>query len=136
MVPWQHPWLCRALFGRESQTYTFGAAPDGPFPRYFQGQIDEAAIYHRALTLQEIQLHYQYGQAGVSYDSDIIPPSVVSILRASPSPTAAASVDFTVTFSEPVSGVDTTDFVPNTSGITGRVLHRRERFGHNLYRNS
>ena len=51
----------------EADVY-IGAAPDGPFPRYFQGQIDEAAIYHRALTLQEIQLHYQYGQAGFSYD--------------------------------------------------------------------
>ncbi|HPM80938.1 MAG TPA: Ig-like domain-containing protein, partial [Candidatus Anammoximicrobium sp.] len=36
-------------------------------------------------------------------------PSVSSILRANPSPTNAASVAFTVTFSRPVTGVDTGD---------------------------
>jgi hypothetical protein len=37
-------------------------------------------------------------------------PIVTSIIRANPSPTNAANVDFIVTFSEPVDGVDTSDF--------------------------
>lgn len=44
------------------------------------------------------------------------PPLVLSSLRASADPTSAATVDFTVTFSEPVSGVDTDDF----RAITGQ----------------
>lgn len=45
--------------------------------------------------------------------------AVSSIVRAGASPTSAASVDFTVTFNRAVSGVDTSDFVLATSGITG-----------------
>src|SRR6185436_633420 len=37
-------------------------------------------------------------------------------IRASTNPTAAASVDFTVTFSETVTGVDSADFVLTTTG--------------------
>ena len=38
---------------------------------------------------------------------DVTPPTVLSITRVDPSPTNLTSVDFTVTFSEPVNGVDT-----------------------------
>jgi len=49
---------------------------------------------------------------------DTISPSVTSINRASPaeSTTSASSVSFTATFSEPVSGVDATDFSVVTTG--------------------
>ena len=43
-------------------------------------------------------------------------PTVVSITRADPNPTSAASVRFTVTFSEPVTGVDASDFALTTTG--------------------
>ena len=46
-------------------------------------------------------------------------PIVVSSALASLNPTAAASVDFTVTFSKPVTGVDATDFVLTSSGLSG-----------------
>ena len=50
-------------------------------------------------------------------------PSVIEILRADPDPTAASSVDFTVVFSESVTGVDATDFLLTTSGeITGALV--------------
>ena len=45
-------------------------------------------------------------------------PIVHSILRASPNPTSAASVNFTVTFSETVTGVDLSDFTLTTSGVS------------------
>ncbi|MBI5962595.1 MAG: hypothetical protein HY863_03900 [Chloroflexi bacterium] len=38
------------------------------------------------------------------------PPTVLSIVRADANPTGAANVNFTVTFSEPVTGVGTADF--------------------------
>ena len=50
---------------------------------------------------------------------DSTPPTVTSITRADPNPTNAASVHFTVTFSEPVSGVDKTDFKVPPDGVTG-----------------
>jgi hypothetical protein len=35
---------------------------------YFYGKIDEVAIYNRALTLEEIQQHYQNGLNGLGYE--------------------------------------------------------------------
>ena len=50
-------------------------------------------------------------------------PSVVSSDRAGPYPTNAASVDFYVTFSETVTGVDTTDFdVFTTGAVSGAAV--------------
>lgn len=45
-------------------------------------------------------------------------PFLISSLRADPSPTAAESVRFTVTFSESVVGVDVADFVLSVSGLS------------------
>ena len=44
-------------------------------------------------------------------------PSVTSIVRANPNPSNAESVDFVVTFSEPVTGVDMGDFIPVVQGV-------------------
>lgn len=49
-------------------------------------------------------------EGGAVYAIDRIAPEVVSIVRADPNPTTAASVDYTVTFSEPVAGVEPDDF--------------------------
>ncbi|MBI5352064.1 MAG: hypothetical protein HZB50_05455 [Chloroflexi bacterium] len=59
--------------------------------------------------------------AGASYSVDRTPPSVVSIVRESGETTTATSVNFIVTyfivtFSEPVRGVDRTDFAPFITG--------------------
>ena len=58
---------------------------------------------------------------GVRYDIgafelDNTPPTVVSVARANTNPTKLASVHFTATFSEPVSGVNTTDFTLTKAG--------------------
>ena len=50
---------------------------------------------------------------------DSTAPTVVSSVRANASPTNAVSVNFTVTFSESVTGVDTSDFNLTKTGITG-----------------
>jgi hypothetical protein len=51
---------------------------------------------------------------------DTAPPSVLSSVRADANPTSKRNVKFTVTFSEPVTGVDTTDFtLTKTGAITG-----------------
>ncbi len=51
--------------------------------------------------------------------SDTTPPTVTSIVRASTSPTSASSVNFTVTFSENVTGVAVADFSLTTTGVSG-----------------
>ncbi len=49
---------------------------------------------------------------------DPTPPWVVSIQRADPNPTYAATVHYTVTFNEPVTGVNISDFTLTMSGVT------------------
>lgn len=50
---------------------------------------------------------------------DLTPPAVSSITRVNLDPTNAASLSFTVIFSEPVTGVDTTDFTVTATGPVG-----------------
>ena len=57
--------------------------------------------------------------AGDVYDIVKTIPTVTDIIRTGISPTSNQSVDFTVTFSEAVTGVDETDFVLTTSGPSG-----------------
>src|SRR5262249_6795146 len=59
------------------------------------------------------------GVAFAPVSSDTTPPQVSSIKRADANPTNAGTVNYTVTFSESVTGVDTTDFVLTTSGVSG-----------------
>jgi len=54
--------------------------------------------------------------AGAYERDDNTPPTVSSITRADPNPTSAASVQFIVTFSEVVTGVDAGDFSLATTG--------------------
>jgi hypothetical protein len=52
-----------------------------------------------------------------------IVPSVASVLRADPNPTAGDLVSFSVTFSEPVSGVDASDFsIATTGNLSGALV--------------
>jgi hypothetical protein len=58
---------------------------------------------------------------------DVTAPTVLSVTRADPNPTNLLSVDFTVTFSEPVNGVDLTgpnfdDFSLDTFGLTAPAI--------------
>ena len=56
--------------------------------------------------------------SGDRYTVDKTKPTVLSIVRASANPTSASSVSFTVTFSEPVTGVDIKDFKLSITGLT------------------
>jgi hypothetical protein len=59
------------------------------------------------------------GTANVSLNKDVTPPIVVSINRVGSTPTNAATVDFTVTFSKNVTGVTASNFTVNQTGLTG-----------------
>lgn len=57
---------------------------------------------------------------GQAYVIDRTPPSVSSIARADSDPTNASTLHWTVTFSESVTGVDSTDFaLASTGGVSG-----------------
>src|SRR5205814_339414 len=57
---------------------------------------------------------------GQVYTIDHVTPFVVSINRTNPigPATSASSVEYTITFSEPVTGVDATDFTLALNGVT------------------
>ncbi|MBL8063021.1 MAG: CSLREA domain-containing protein [Anaerolineales bacterium] len=55
--------------------------------------------------------------SGETYTIDRTAPTVTSIIRISADPTSASSVDFSVTFSEPVTDVDVFDFALTTTGL-------------------
>ncbi|HEV2718530.1 MAG TPA: Ig-like domain-containing protein, partial [Thermoanaerobaculia bacterium] len=61
---------------------------------------------------------------GETYTIDRSAPSVTSATRNDPNPTHAASVQYTVTFTQSVTGVDTTDFQATVTGgaITGQSV--------------
>jgi hypothetical protein len=46
-------------------------------------------------------------------------PTLTSFIQSDPSLTSASTVHYTLTFSEPVTGVDASDFTLTTSGVTG-----------------
>jgi hypothetical protein len=61
--------------------------------------------------------------AGQTYIIDKTTPTVLSSVRTDPSPTRNASVDFTVNFSEAVTGVTLDDFSLTTGGVTGAAIN-------------
>jgi hypothetical protein len=60
---------------------------------------------------------------GETYTVDRAAPTVLAINRTEPSPTHAPTVGFAVTFSEDVTGVDVSDFLPSTTGsVSGAAV--------------
>ena len=61
--------------------------------------------------------------ASYSFVVDSTPPTASSIVRASTNPTSASSVDYTLTFSEPVTDLDSSDFTLTVTGtISGAAV--------------
>ena len=60
---------------------------------------------------------------GEKYSIERNPPRVTSIVRASSNPSINPSVDFIVTFSEPVTGVDPSDFAVNTTNLNSVITN-------------
>lgn len=58
-----------------------------------------------------------------SFTIDTTAPTLTSIVRASANPASSGSVDFTVTFSESVTGVDVADFSLHTTGTVSANIN-------------
>ena len=54
--------------------------------------------------------------------SDTIAPTLASFVQSDPARTSANAVHYTVTFSEPVTGVDEDDFTLITTGVNGAFI--------------
>ncbi len=67
---------------------------------------------------------------GQGYIVDNVVPTVSYSMRSSANPTSAASVVFTVKFSEVVTGVDLSDFTLTTTGVTGASIASLSGTGH------
>ena len=57
-----------------------------------------------------------------AFEVDGLRPAVTSIVRASANPTSAASVNYTVSFSEPMKGVSASNFSLTPSGVFGASI--------------
>ena len=80
--------------------------------------------YRRVVALERGE--YSPAKLTVAYsfnnDVDLNRPVVYGVTRASSNPSGAASVNFTVKFSEPVTGVDPGDFTLTTTGVSGAII--------------
>lgn len=61
--------------------------------------------------------------SGEMFTVDKTPPQVTSIVRASNNPTISSTVDFIVTFSEPVNFVDSSDFTVSTTNLNSVIIN-------------
>jgi len=72
--------------------------------------------------------------SGEVYTMDYIPPTILSIVRVKANPNASTDVKFRVTFSEPVSGIDPSDFSLNTAGVVGATVSSVSMSGSGMMR--
>jgi hypothetical protein len=108
-------------FNYSSSTYSF----DGQFTSQY------TATGNYSFTNRQIVIpipappyicYYYLTQSGTWNASLPVPPTVLSITRLNPSPTNASSVNFSVTFSKSVMGVDIDDFALMKTGVTGAAV--------------
>ena len=117
------------ISGTDAADFTVTAQPASPVAASggtttFTVQFDPSAVGLRTATLSIANDDFDenpYTFAVEGTGSDLTPPGVVSITRADADPASASSVDFTVTFSESVTGVDASDF-SLTSTVTGASI--------------
>ena len=89
---------------------------DNNISQFFNGSLDEVRIYNRALTAQEVQ-----DDRTIAGGADTIAPSVtINQAAGQADPTSASPINFTVTFSETVTGFTASDisFAGSTAGGT------------------
>ena len=89
---------------------------DNNISQFFNGSLDEVRIYNRALTAQEVQ-----DDRTIAGGADTTAPSVtINQAAGQADPTSASPINFTVTFSETVTGFTASDisFASSTAGGT------------------
>lgn len=88
------------------------------------GLARATTYYWQARAINQSGTTYADGSSSAYWSFTTIPnpPTLTSIIRSDASPTNAASVHFTVTFSQAVNGVTAANFGLNSSGISGASI--------------
>ncbi|MGA2034634.1 MAG: lamin tail domain-containing protein, partial [Thermoguttaceae bacterium] len=121
-------------FGEKVQLQDSDTPPLG-MPDYWPPLLEDEVVYSpswgangNGLSLNRVSSS-SWGDSSASWTAaaatpgdDATPPAVVSIISSASSPTNAHSLQFTVTFSESVTGVDAADFALALSGTSGTIL--------------
>jgi hypothetical protein len=105
--------------GSTSTTWTVAVASGTGTGTIRLDVVDKDAVNTNGVPLGGTGLGNGDFTAGPSYTMDRTDPTVSSFDRADASPTTAATVRFTVVFSEAVTGVDASDFVASSTGLVG-----------------
>ena len=102
------------IFPDPTSPLSFGYSEGSLFsgPLQYSGLLDNVVLYDRALAPSEVAL----------LASNTTPPTVTSFTASDHSPTNVSAVSYTVTFSEPVTGVDASQFALVTSGVSGASI--------------
>ncbi len=105
---------------------TATSAADGSYSfKVSQGWSGTVTPSHLCYTFNPVNRPYsnvQADQTAQNYTATATALCVSSILRSNPSPTNASSVNYSVIFTESVTGVDVTDFSLTTAGIAGAAV--------------
>jgi len=112
------------FFSSNDPTAVFeGSLDGGPFLP-ITSPYDYLGLTHGSHTfaLYAFDEAVNVGTASFSWMIDLAPPMVDSIVRADPNPTSEAVVDFTVLFTEPVTGVQLANFALATTGVAGASI--------------
>jgi hypothetical protein len=112
------------FFSSDDPTAVFEADLDGGgfLPAVSPTDLAGLADGPHAFTVRAIDEAGNSGTAGFAWWVDLTPPEVIAIQRADPDPTSEPVVDFTVAFSEPVTGVQLSNFSLATTGVTGAAI--------------
>lgn len=100
--------------------YPFGVIVAGSQARYNRDY--GAMLINANSTTITIQMIARSGAVVDKYILDKSDPHVGSVVRADTNPSASRSVDFTVTFSEAVTGVNASDFTLTASGVSNSAV--------------
>lgn len=115
----------RALANNGGSTLTHALLPGSPALDGVTGTCPPPATDQRGVTrpVDGDNNNSSLCDIGSFESQDAIAPTVVSIVRVGANPASSgSSLEFTVTFSEAVTGVDVTDFVLTTTGVSGATV--------------
>lgn len=100
--------------------YAFDVIASGSRVRY----NDDYGAMRVEMTAESLTFQF-FTRTGLLIDTHVLSkgfPEVKSILRAGTSPSSRKTVNFTVTFTGPVTGVDKTDFALTRTGVPGAAV--------------